>query len=60
MRSAIKDGHKIVIWPDTMVGKDINEFIMNGITPAEVQSIINQNTFSGIQAQLKFNMWKRV
>ena len=59
MRSAIKDGHKIVIWPDTMVGKDINEFIMNGITPAEVQSIINQNTFSGIQAQLKFNMWKR-
>ena len=60
MKGAIRDGHKIVIWPDTMAGKDINEFVMNGMTPTEVQSIINQNTFSGIQAQLKFNLWKRI
>ena len=60
MKGAIKDGCKIVIWPNTMVGKDINEFVMNGMTPTEVQSIINLNTFTGIQAQLKFNMWKRV
>jgi len=59
MNRAINNGCSVVIWPDTMTGKDINEFIMNGMTPEEIQSIINLNTFTGIQAQLKFNMWKR-
>jgi hypothetical protein len=43
-----------------MIGKDINEFIMNGISSDEIESIISNNTFTGIQAQLKFNMWKRL
>ena len=60
MGTAIKAGHKIVIWPETMPGKDVNEFIMSGITPDEIDSIISSNTFSSIQAQLKFNMWKKI
>jgi hypothetical protein len=43
-----------------MIGKDINEFVMNGISSDEIESIISSNTFTGIQAQLKFNMWKRL
>jgi hypothetical protein len=60
MDSAIKAGHKIVIWPQTMPGKDINEFVMNGISVDQIDSIISSNTFSSIQAQLKFNMWKKL
>ena len=60
MEKAVKTGNKIVIWPNTMIGKDINEFIMNGISSDEIESIISNNTFTGIQAQLKFNMWKRL
>jgi hypothetical protein len=60
MDRAMKNGNKIVIWPNTMIGKDINEFIMNGISSDEIESIISSNTFTGIQAQLKFNMWKRL
>jgi hypothetical protein len=57
---AIDDGHNVVIWPDTMVGKDINEFVMNGLSPNEIEYIISNNTFSGVQAKLKFNMWKKI
>ena len=60
MEKAIKTGNDIVIWPDTMLGKDINEFVMNGISSDEIESIISSNTFNGIRAQLKFNMWKRL
>ena len=60
MEKAIKTGNDIVIWPDTMLGKDINEFVMNGLSSDEIESIISSNTFNGIRAQLKFNQWKRL
>jgi transcription elongation factor Elf1 len=60
MQDAIKSEHNIVIWPDTIQGKDVNEVIMSGISPDEIESIISSNTFKGLQAQVKFNMWKRL
>lgn len=60
MQDAIKQNHKIVIWPDTLKGKDINEMILGDIDQNQLQEIISSNTFSGIQAQLKFNSWKRI
>lgn len=60
IESAIKNNHSVVIWPDSVEGKDINEMIMNGKTSDEIHKIIDSNTFKGIQAQLKFNMWKKV
>jgi len=60
MADAIKSGHNVVIWPDTISAKDINEMIMSGITVNEIEKIISSNTVSGLQAQLKFNFWKKV
>lgn len=60
MNNAIKSGHDVVIWPDTMQGKDINEMITAGLTADELHSIISSNTFSGVEAQLKFNYWKKI
>jgi hypothetical protein len=60
MNNAIKSGHDVVIWPDTMQGKDINEMITAGLTTDELHSIISSNTFSGVEAQLKFNYWKKI
>lgn len=57
---AIQAGHKVVIWPETMIGKDINEFVMSGLSQDEIQNIISNNTFNGIEAKLKFNMWKKI
>lgn len=60
MQDAIKLGHDIVIWPDTIAQKDINEMIMSGRTKDEIESIISSNTFSGLEAQTKFVFWKKV
>ena len=60
MKDAIDLGHDVVIWPDTIAYKDINEMITNGFKQTEIESIISSNTKSGIEAKLKFNMWKKI
>jgi transcription elongation factor Elf1 len=60
MNKAIDTGHSMVIWPESMEGKDINEMVMSGISPSETSDIISSNTFNGITAKLKFNMWKKL
>jgi transcription elongation factor Elf1 len=60
IQSAIKMNHTVVIWPDTIKEKDINAMIMTEKMPDELLDIISSNSFNGIQAQLKFNMWKKV
>lgn len=60
MQESIKSNHHIVIWPNTIEAKDINEMVMSGISPDEIESIISSNTFSGLEAQTKFVFWKKV
>jgi transcription elongation factor Elf1 len=60
IQNAIKLQHYVVIWPDTIQGKDINEIILFGKSQGEIEKIISNNTFKGIEAQVKFNMWKKV
>ena len=60
IQSAINLNHNVVIWPNTITGKDINEMVLNGNSPGEIENIISRNTFNGIEAQLKFNMWKKI
>ena len=60
MDSCIRFYKKIVIWPDSMKHKDINDMIMAGDTKKQIQEIINDNTFSGAAAQLRFAEWKKI
>lgn len=60
MQDAIKLGHNVVIWPNTIEAKDINEMVMSGLSSDEIESIISSNTFNGLQAQTKFVFWKKV
>jgi len=60
MQDAIKLGHDVVIWPDSMQGKDINEMIMNGISAGEIETIISSNTFRNLKAQTRFTFWKKL
>ena len=50
-------GQKVVIWPSTIKEKDINDMILSGLN---VQSMIELNTYSGLQAKLKFTTWKKI
>jgi len=53
----IDSGDKVVIWPNGIDDKDINDMVMSGL---DVQSVIESNTYSGLQAKLKFNTWKKI
>jgi len=50
----------MVIWPDSVPGKDINEMIENGLTPNEIHAIINDNTFQGLAAKARYAMWRKI
>ena len=47
----------MVIWPREIVEKEINDMILAGIN---VKSVIESNTYSGLEAKVKFTEWKKV
>ena len=53
----ISRGEKVVIWPSSIKEKDINEMILSGL---DVESVIQLNTYSGLEANLKFTTWKKI
>ena len=57
MEKAIDKGYEIVIWPDNLQEKDLNDMFIAG---HDVQSLVEFNTYSGLQAQIKLSEWKKV
>ena len=55
--NAISRGDSVVIWPTGIGEKDINDMILAG---HDVQSIVESNTYSGLEANLQFTTWKRI
>ena len=53
----ISRGESVVIWPNGIEQKDINDMILAG---HDVMSMIKLNTYSGLQAKIKFNNWKKI
>ena len=53
----ISRGESIVIWPSGIIEKDINDMVLSG---HDVQSVIKSNTYSGLEAKIKFNNWKKI
>ena len=60
MDKVIEKGYNIVIWPEHILNKDINEMILLGGIPAHnLQLIMDANTFSGIRASLVMSKWRK-
>jgi len=53
----IDRGDKVVIWPNNIYEKDINDMVLAG---HDVQSIVESNIYDGLEANLKFTTWKRI
>ena len=53
----IDNGDSVVIWPIGIKEKDINDMFLAG---HDVQDLVQLNTYSGLEAKLKFNLWKKV
>jgi transcription elongation factor Elf1 len=57
IEQCISRGDKVVIWPSNIKEKDINDMTLSGL---DVQSVIELNTYSGLEAKLKFTNWKKI
>jgi hypothetical protein len=58
IEKVISNGHRVCIWPPDVPGKDINEMYMNGLT--NVDEVIRENTYKGLEATLKLTEWRKV
>ena len=57
MQKAIDKGYEIVIWPTSIMEKDLNDMHVAG---HDVQSLVEFNTYQGLEAQVKLSEWKKV
>ena len=58
MERLIHQDYELVIWPDTITQKDINDMVLAGVM--DIKTIIDNNTFSGLTAIAKLSAWKRI
>ena len=59
MYNVVEKDFNVVIWPEEIQSKDVNEMIMKGMTKAELSAIISNNTFSKLEALTKLNLYKK-
>ena len=60
IEKTINSGRKIVLWPEKIKEKDINDMILSGMSKEEIKEIITNNTFSGAEAKLRFAEWRKI
>jgi hypothetical protein len=60
MVKAVDKNFNLVVWPKTLDAKDINDMILLGKSATQVQTLIYNNTHSGLTALQHINNWKRI
>ena len=60
MEHAIDNHFNIVIWPEFIDEKDINDIYLSGLDQEEIHDIIDKFTFVNLRAKMEFINWKKV
>ena len=60
VKGYIDKGYSVCLWPDNVAEKDINEMVLSGKSPESVLETINNNTYQGLSALLRYNEWRKV
>lgn len=55
----IKAGRKVVLLPKQFAGTDVNDLVLSGYEPEEVEELLDQHTYSGLVASVKFANWRK-
>ncbi len=56
---AIHADFYVMIWPKNIEEKDINDCILAGYSADYLEQVFFENTFKGLQAELRLKEWKR-
>ena len=59
MYDVIEKDYNLVVWPDDIKYKDINDMIISGMSKVEIQTIISKNTFAKLEALTKLSYYKK-
>ena len=57
---AILNGYSVCIWPENLEHKDINDMILNGLSPEFIKHIIDTHTYKDLRAMLELKKWSKV
>jgi len=60
MYKVIEKDYNVVIWPDHIQLKDVNDMIISGISKSQIKDIISKNTYNKLSALTKLNYWKKI
>tara|TARA_Y100000592_G_scaffold83457_1_gene133315 strand:- start:13 stop:204 length:192 start_codon:yes stop_codon:yes gene_type:complete len=58
VKNIINIGMDVVIWPEDMKEKDINDLAYR-LSKKKIKKLIDDNTFNGLEAVARMNKWKR-
>jgi len=56
---AILQGYNVVIWPENMEHKDINDMVLAGLSSEFITHIMKTNTYRDLSAKLALNRWSK-
>lgn len=59
INAAIENKYNVCIWPDGLEHKDINDMVMSGLSPETIKQIIDQNTYTDLQAKMRLATWRK-
>ena len=60
MKQIIDDGFTVNFWPKTIKQKDINDMVLNGLSPNIIIDTIEKCKFSGLKAKMALSDWSKV
>lgn len=57
----VEEDFRVCLLPNTIEGKDVNEYIMeDGFSASEIQETILNHTFNGMKLRMEYYLWKKV
>ena len=56
---AILNGYNVVIWPENLHQKDVNDMVLAGLSVDFIKHTIDQNTYHGLSAKLTLAKWSK-
>ena len=60
MERCLDKGFKVCIFPSKITVKDINDMVLDGTKPIDIEMIIDMNTYQGLTGKLEMAEWKKV
>lgn len=56
----INSGFSVCVWDENIKEKDVNDMVLNGMTPEQIFSSIKRHTYKGLQAKMALSKWSKV